>query len=98
MSLFPLFLITKIPVFPAFLNLIVSGKTPLVVIIAAFLAGCTTIRVSDVPCPDRPDLLPMPVDLQIRMPPDAVFIVAENQLALKEYAKKLEVRAGCGKN
>ena len=75
--------------------MIVSVKTPLVVIIAAFLAGCTTTVVSDVPCPDRPDLLPMPVDLQIRMPPDAVLITAENQLALKEYAKKLEVRAGC---
>jgi hypothetical protein len=59
-------------------------------------SGCTTIEVaSPVPCPYRPDLTPLPEDLQLRMPPDAVFIVAENQLKLKAYAKKLEVRAGC---
>jgi hypothetical protein len=59
-------------------------------------SACTTVEiVSDVPCPNRPTLTPIPEDLQLRMPPDVVFIVAENQLKLKAYAKKLEVRAGC---
>ena len=58
--------------------------------------GCTTIAVEpDLPCPIRPTLTPIPEDLQIRMPTDAVWIVAQNQLALKSYAKKLETRAGC---
>lgn len=54
----------------------------------------TYIR-ADVPCPDRPNLLAIPEDMQLAMGADAVLIVTENQLALKEYAKKLEVRARC---
>jgi len=70
------------------------------VLLASFLilttGSCTTVSLEpDLPCPTRPELLPIPVDLQIQMPPDAVWIVAENQLALKAYAKKLEARAGC---
>lgn len=67
------------------------------VLLCVFLTGCcTTVVEPDLPCPPRPDLIPVPVDLQLRMPPDAVWIVAENQLALKAYAKKLEARANCG--
>ena len=60
------------------------------------MSGCSCFTVkNDAPCPERPDLLSMPVDLQLRTPDDAKFIMGQNQLALKEYAKKLEVRAGC---
>jgi len=61
------------------------------------ISSCTTYAVNpDLPCPDRPVLTAIPEDLQLRMPEDAVFIVAENQLLLKTHIKKLEVRAGCG--
>ena len=60
------------------------------------LQGCTTYTAKpDLPCPDRPVLTAIPEDLQLRMPEDVVFIVGSNQLLLKTYAKKLEVRAGC---
>lgn len=66
------------------------------VLLAIILSGCTTVEIVDtLPCPSRPVLTPIPEDLQLRMPEDAVFIVAENQLKLKAYAKKLEARAGC---
>lgn len=68
-------------------------------ILTLFLAGCCTTTVEpDFPCPTRPELMPLPVDLQIQMPPDAVWIVAENQLALKAHILKLEERANCGEN
>lgn len=69
-------------------------KIPLLGILVPLLGSCCTTPV-DYPCPDRPELMPVPVDLQIQMPPDAVWIVAENQLALKRYARKLEEIAGC---
>lgn len=59
-------------------------------------SGCTTIEVAaPLPCPARPTLSPIPDDMQLRMGEDAVYIVGENQLKLKAYAKKLEARAGC---
>ena len=75
-----------------------SGNTRLGILvpILGIMAGCTTYAVkSDVPCPQRPVLTAIPEDLQLRMGEDAVFIVGSNQLALKAYAKKLEVRSGC---
>ena len=60
------------------------------------ISGCSKVYVNaDIPCPNRPDLISIPDDIQLRMGEDAVWIVTQNQLALKEYAKKLEVRAGC---
>ena len=59
-------------------------------------SGCTTIEVAaPLPCPSRPILSPIPDDVQLRMGEDAVFIVSDNQLKLKAYAKKLEARASC---
>lgn len=57
-------------------------------------SACTTI-VAPLPCPDRPELIAIPEDLQIRIPEDALFILAENQIKLKAYAQKLEARAAC---
>ena len=69
-------------------------------LLASFLiltiGSCTTVEVQpDLPCPNRPVLIALSEDLQIRMPEDAVWIVTQNQLALKAYSKKLEARAGC---
>ena len=66
---------------------------------ALFLSGCCSYAVkNDAPCPERPTLIAMSADLMIRSPVDAIWISTQNQLALKEYAKKLEVRAGCGES
>lgn len=59
-------------------------------------SACTTIELAaPLPCPERPLLTPVPEDLQIRIPEDALLILAENQATLKAYARKLEGRAGC---
>ena len=59
-------------------------------------SACTTIEVAaPLPCPERPVLLPLTEDMQLQMPEDAVLIIAENQLKLKAYAKKMEARAQC---
>ena len=60
------------------------------------ISSCSkTVVEPSVPCPNRPVLVELSEDLQLQMPPDAVFIVGQNQLALKEYAKKLESRLKC---
>ena len=70
------------------------------VLLASFLilttGSCSkTVVEPSVPCPSRPVLTPLSIELQIEMPPEAVLIVGQNQLALKEYAKKLEARLKC---
>ena len=68
---------------------------PLLGILVPF-SGCTrTIVQPSLPCPARPVLASITVDEQMSMDPAVIFKVAENQLRLKAYAKKLEVRAGC---
>ena len=58
--------------------------------------SCSTYAVqSDVPCPARPTLTPITVEQQVEIDPQVLLAVLENQLALKTYAKKLEVRANC---
>lgn len=60
------------------------------------LVGCETYEVkSDVPCPARP-ILEAFVDGEIEsMTREAQGKIARNQIKLKQYAKKLEVRAFC---
>jgi len=58
--------------------------------------GCTrTIVQPTLPCPPRPVLESISVEEQANMDPSTVFKLGENQLKLKTYAKKLEIRAGC---
>ena len=61
------------------------------------VGSCARFTVQpELPCPERPELMALPVDLQLQMPIDAIWIVAENQLALKSHIQKLESRLGCG--
>ena len=61
------------------------------------VGSCARFTVQpELPCPDRPELMPLPVDLQLQMPIDAIWIVAENQLILKSHILRLESRLGCG--
>jgi hypothetical protein len=74
----------------------IPNKGIYVVILTLILSGCSTYAVkSDVPCPDRPDLAAISVEEQMAMDPSTVLKIAQNQLELKRYAQKLEVRAGC---
>ena len=59
------------------------------------LACTTTVVQSDVPCPARPALRPITTDQQLAMDSQVLEIVLVNQVALKTYAKHLEVRANC---
>lgn len=67
-----------------------------VLILAAIVAGCgTTVIGYDGPCPPRPVLEPIPVEMQVEIAPHALAIMAENQLKLKRHIKDLEVLSGC---
>jgi len=60
------------------------------------MGGCETTEImSDVPCPNRPALINLEMDEILRMEEETMIKVASNQIMLKEYAQKLEVRAGC---
>ena len=60
------------------------------------IAGCSTTLVqNDLPCPIRPELTPIPVEMQIEIAPHVVFIIADNQLKLKRHIKDLEILSGC---
>lgn len=74
-------------------------KNPFLVIalvMLPFLVGCSTTTVQyDGPCPLRPELTPVPIELQLEISPHALAIIAENQLKLKKAIKDLEVLSGC---
>jgi hypothetical protein len=62
------------------------------------VAGCgTTVIGYDGPCPLRPALEPIPVEMQVEIAPHALEIIAENQLKLKRHIKDLEALSGCVK-
>jgi len=80
------------------LKTLMIGRTKLLalVLICMGFISCTPIVVQpDVPCPNRPTLAPITVAEQILIDPQVIRKLADNQLAMKEYAKKLEVRANC---
>jgi hypothetical protein len=61
-----------------------------------FLVSCgTTVINSDIPCPPRPFLEGFVASELNSMTDEAKRKAAQNQIKLKAYAKKLEVRAGC---
>lgn len=70
-----------------------------VLILISFLmmAGCctTTTVAYDGPCPLRPELEPIPVELQMEIAPHTLIIIAQNQLKLKRHIKNLEALSGC---
>lgn len=68
------------------------------VILLLFLVGCTTTHVGyDGPCPLRPELEPVPVEMQIEIAPYVLRILADNQLKLKQHIRHLENISGCTK-
>ena len=74
-----------------------NGSVLKLALIVAFLStGCETIKVqSDVPCPSRPVIQVFTGEELDAMPDTAIKKAASNQIRLKAYAEKLEVRANC---
>jgi len=52
------------------------------------------ISSTDIPIgiPDRPQLIPLTVEMQMRIPIDALDIIAVNQAVLKNWGQRLEQR------
>ena len=55
-------------------------------------SGCATQYDSPIGVPDRPYLIPITVELQVRIPVDALDIIAINQATLKNHIQRLEQR------
>ena len=60
------------------------------------LSGCsTTVVQNDLPCPLRPELTPIPAEMQLEIAPHVIQIIADNQLRLKRHIKDLEILSAC---
>ena len=60
------------------------------------LSSCSTTQIGyDGPCPLRPELQPLSVELQAEIAPHSLMIIAQNQLKLKKHIKDLETLSGC---
>ncbi len=55
-------------------------------------SGCATQYDSPIGVPARPHLIPITVELQVRIPVDALDIIAINQATLKNHIQRLEQR------
>ncbi len=61
-------------------------------LISLLLAGCASTPDHQIGLPDRPDLIPVPQEVWATVPTDAQDLWILNDLALKEWGKKLESR------
>lgn len=68
---------------------------PILPAIVLLFAGCVNTPNLDLPCPPRPLLEVVTEEEQMAMDASVLGRVAQNQLKLKSYAKRLESRAGC---
>ena len=55
-------------------------------------SGCATQYDFAIGVPDRPYLIPLTVEMQVRIPVDALDIIAINQEVLKNHIQRLEQR------
>ena len=66
-----------------------------IIVIQLGVFGCSTTTVVKLPCPPRPVLDAITPVEQAEISPDILSRISGNQIKLKAYSKKLEVRAGC---
>jgi len=66
-------------------------KLLLYLILTIGISACASIDVP-IGIPDRPHLIPLTVEMQVRIPVDALDIIAVNQAVLKNHIKRLEQR------
>ena len=60
--------------------------------VVLFLVSCATPIDMPIGVPSRPHLIPLTVEMQVRIPIDALDIIAINQEVLKNHIKRLESR------
>lgn len=69
--------------------------TLLCILTVLMLVSCSTWETKPVPCPVRPILDQLTTAELSVMEIETMEKIGSNQIRLKEYAKKLEIRAGC---
>ncbi len=63
------------------------------VILVCLLSGCAATPIdSPIGIPERPYLIPLTIEMQVRIPVDALDLIAVNQEVLKNHIKRLEQR------
>ena len=60
--------------------------------ILILIGSCATPIDTSIGVPDRPYLIPLTIEMQVRIPVDALDIIAVNQEVLKNHIKRLETR------
>jgi len=67
-------------------------KLLLCLILTIGISACAVTPDAPIGIPDRPYLVPLTVEMQVRIPIDALDIIAVNQSVLKNHIKRLEKR------
>lgn len=60
--------------------------------ILILIGSCAVAPDVAIGVPPRPHLIPLAVEMQVRIPVDALDIIAVNQAVLKNHIKRLENR------
>ena len=60
--------------------------------ILILIGSCAVTPDVPIGVPPRPHLIPLTVEMQVRIPVDALDIIAVNQAVLKNHIKRLETR------
>ncbi len=61
--------------------------------ILILIGSCAATPIdSPIGVPERPYLIPLTIEMQVRIPVDALDIIAVNQEVLKNHIKRLEQR------
>ena len=67
-------------------------KSLLYPILILGISACATPIDTPIGLPERPELVPIPLEMQRQIPVDALDIIAVNQATLKFHIKRLEQR------
>jgi len=67
-------------------------KRALLLCLVLTTGSCATAIDVPIGVPERPYLIPLAIEMQVRIPIDALDIIAVNQEVLKNHIKRLEQR------
>ena len=67
-------------------------KALLLCVSLILIGSCASAPDVAIGVPPRPHLIPLTVEMQVRIPVDALDIIAVNQEVLKNHIKRLESR------
>ena len=71
---------------------VVSAARTAATALLLLMFGCISSPDIPIGIPNRPHLIPLTVEMQVRIPVDALDIIAVNQAVLKNHIKRLENR------